>query len=160
MVEATAAQFRAAQITEDEVIARHFYQLWIDNQVPATDIHPDWQAMILQFMQQARQELQFQSFVATIGPQIVGSVSCQLFAGLYPLILADRHRKYGYIWNVYVEPDHRRQGLAKQLTQLAIDYLKSLHCTRIILHASPSGKPLYEQLGFTPSNEMRLNLPP
>ncbi len=153
-------QFRVAEAAEDEVIARHFYQLWLDNQVSATDLRPDWQAVTLQFIQQARQDLQFQAFVAVVEQQVVGSVSCQLFAGLYPLILTDRQRKYGYIWGVYVEPQYRRQGLAKQLTQLAIDYLKSLHCTRVILHASPSGKPLYEQLGFVSSNEMRLDLPP
>ena len=25
----------------------------------------------------------------------------------------------------------------------------------VVLHASPEGRPLYEQLGFTPTNEMR-----
>lgn len=155
-----AVQFRVAQTTEDAVIARHFYQLWLDNQIPAADIRPDWQAATLQFIQQARQDLQFQAYAAVIEQQVVGSVSCQLFSGLYPLILTDRQRKYGYIWGVYVEPPYRRQGIAKQLTQMAIDYLKSLHCTRVILHASPSGKPLYEQLGFIPSTEMRLDLPP
>jgi hypothetical protein len=28
----------------------------------------------------------------------------------------------------------------------------------IILHASPSGKQLYESMGFAPTNEMRLRL--
>ena len=40
----------------------------------------------------------------------------------------------------------------------AIEYLKSIACTRVILHASPSGKPVYSSLGFSESNEMRLDL--
>lgn len=38
------------------------------------------------------------------------------------------------------------------------DCLKSLGCTRVILHASPFGKPIYSHLGFSESNEMQLDL--
>jgi GNAT superfamily N-acetyltransferase len=56
------------------------------------------------------------------------------------------------------ESPFRRQGIASQLTNKTIEYLKSLGCTRVILHASPFGKPVYESLGFSLSNEMRLDL--
>jgi ribosomal protein S18 acetylase RimI-like enzyme len=62
------------------------------------------------------------------------------------------------IWNFYVQPDYRRQGIATKLTEMAIAHLKSLNCTKAVLHASPSGKPVYENLGFATSNEMMLNL--
>jgi len=55
------------------------------------------------------------AFLAEINGTVVGSASCQLFAGIYPHVLADAHRKYGYIWGVYVELSHRGQGIAKQL---------------------------------------------
>jgi ribosomal protein S18 acetylase RimI-like enzyme len=64
----------------------------------------------------------------------------------------------GYIWGVYVEAPFRRRGFGKQLTAMAVDYLKSIGCTRVILHASPSGQPIYTSLGFVASNEMRLDL--
>ncbi len=149
---------REATLAEDTLIAAHFYQLWRDNEVPAEFIQPDWREIILQFIDRARQNLCYQAFVAEEGGQIVGSAGCQLFAGLYPLILAETHRKYGYIWGVYVEPAYRGKGIAKQLTHRAIAYLKSLGCTQAILHASPSGRPVYAGLGFTDSNEMRLDL--
>jgi ribosomal protein S18 acetylase RimI-like enzyme len=159
MIEAAStAQFRVARPDEDVMIARHFYQLWRDNEVPKDQIRADWQQTVLQFIQQARQDLFYQAFVAEVNDQVVGSAGGQLFAGLYPLALADSWRKYGYIWGVYVEPEYRRQGYAKTLTQMMITYLKSLGCTRVILHASPSGQPVYSQLGFTNSNEMRLDL--
>lgn len=149
---------REASLEEDSLIARHFYQLWRDNDVPVDSIKSDWQETILQFINHARQELLFKAFVAEVDHKVVGSTSCQLFAGLYPLALVENYRKYGYIWGVYVEPAYRKQGIASKLTQIAIAHLKQIDCTRVILHASPSGKPVYSGLGFSVSNEMRLDL--
>ena len=140
----------------DSIIAEHFYQLWMDNKVSSDSIRDDWLNVTLKFIQQARQEQKFQAFVAQVEDEIVGSVSCQLFTGLYPSIRHDRN--YGYIWNVYVEKAYRRQGIATELTKTAIDYLQDLNCTKVVLHASPSGKPVYENLGFVSGNEMILNL--
>lgn len=149
---------REATAEEDSLIAKHFYKLWRDNDVPTDSIQADWCDITLQFINQARRELHYQAFVAEIGDAVVGSAGCQLFAGLYPQALAEHYRKYGYIWGVYVEPPYRGQGIAKKLTSMAIAHLKSLGCTKAILHASPSGKPVYSSLGFVSSNEMQLDL--
>ena len=149
---------REASQNEDSLIARHFYQMWMDNDVPDESIRSDWLETTLQFINNARQDLFYQAFIAEVDGVAIGSASCQIFAGLYPQVLVENYRKYGYIWGVYVEPAYRRRGIAKQLTKKAIAYLKSLACTRVILHASPSGKPVYTSLGFSESNEMRLNL--
>lgn len=149
---------RKATVQEDNLIAKHFYQLGLDNDVTSDCIRSDWREITLKFIDKARQNLSFQAFVAEINCQIVGSASCQLFAGLYPVLFKPDFRKYGYIWNVYVESDYRRQGIATRLTQKAIDYLHSLNCTHAILHASSHGKPVYQNLGFVPKNEMILEL--
>lgn len=149
---------REALLEEDTLIAEHFYQMWRDNDVSANSIESDWLKITLEFIHRARQELGYQAFVAELDGQIVGSAGCQLFAGLYPHILTAEYRKYGYIWGVYVEAEYRGKGIAKHLTNKAVEYLKSKGCTRAILHASPSGKPVYSALGFLPTNEMSLNL--
>lgn len=151
-------QIREANRQEDSVIAKHFYQMWRDNDVPPESIDSDWLETTLQFIERARQELCYKAFLAEIDGEVVGSAGCQLFAGLYPQVIAKEYRKYGYIWGVYVEPPFRGQGIAKKLTSMTVDYLKSLGCTRVVLHASPLGKPVYSSLGFSPSNEMRLEL--
>jgi ribosomal protein S18 acetylase RimI-like enzyme len=150
--------FREANLDDDQTIARHFFQLWRDNNVPEASIQVNWLETTVQFIQNARQTLAYKAFVAEINSEIVASAGCQLFAGLYPHILAEQQRKYGYIWGVYVEVAYRQQGIAKRLTQMAIAHLQSLNCTSAILHASPSGKPLYSSLEFKQSNEMRLDL--
>lgn len=62
----------------------------------------------------------------------------------------------GNIVNVYTEPVHRRRGLARGLMQLALEWCKANDVGAVFLHASSDGRALYESLGFTPTNEMRL----
>lgn len=143
---------------EDSIIAEHFYKMWLDIGAPENSIKPNHRNLTLEFIKQARKNLFYKGFVAEIDNIIVGSASCQLFTGLYSLILEEEYRKYGYIWGVYVESPHRRKGIAKQLTNATIEHLKSINCTKAILNASPAGKPVYENLGFLPSNAMQLDL--
>jgi GNAT superfamily N-acetyltransferase len=149
---------REALPQEDSIIAKHFYQMWLDNNVLAESIESNWQQITLDFITQARQNLCYKSFVVEVDKQVIGSTSCQIFAGLYPNILKAEYRKYGYIWGVYVEPNYRKNGIGKSLAKSAVDYLKSLGCTRAILNASPSGKTVYSSLSFSISNEMQLDL--
>jgi len=60
--------------------------------------------------------------------------------------------------NVYVEPQHRRGGIASELMNTVIDFARSKGAASVTLHASPKGKPLYEKLGFTPTHEIRILL--
>lgn len=62
------------------------------------------------------------------------------------------------ILNVYIEREVRRQGLAQRLMLLMIQWLREQGFSSVALHASEEGRPLYEKLCFTPTNEMRLRL--
>lgn len=149
---------RKIHLEEEPLIAEHFYKMWIDVGVPEDAIETNWQEIILKFIQNARDNLQYQAFIAEVDGVVVGSTSCQLYAGLYPNAIKPNHRKLGYIWGVYVEPVYRRRGIAKQLTNTATDYLKNIGCTRVVLNASPDGKPVYTSLGFVESNAMHIDL--
>jgi GNAT superfamily N-acetyltransferase len=149
---------REAAIKEDLLIGKHSYKMWLDIGVDESNIHLDWQNITLKFIEEARQDLFYKAFIAEVDNIIVGSVSCQLFAGLYPNVFKNEYRKFGYIWGVYVEQSYRRQGIAKKLTNRAIEYLKEIGCTRVVLNASPLGKPVYSSLGFSEGNVMELDL--
>lgn len=61
----------------------------------------------------------------------------------------------GYVLNVFVEPAYRRRGIARNLMQRAeVEFTRRgiFYC---VLHASPHGRPLYENTGWTQTNEMR-----
>ena len=122
-------KIREAKKQEDDLIARHFYQMWLDNDVLRQSIQYNWLEITLKFIESARQELCYKAFVAEIDGEVVGSAGCQLFAGLYPQVIAEEVRRYGYIWGVYVELPYRGQGIAKKLTARTVDYLKlpSIH---------------------------------
>jgi ribosomal protein S18 acetylase RimI-like enzyme len=60
------------------------------------------------------------------------------------------------VLNVYVEPAWRRRGVGEGLMRSVLTALAERKVRRIVLHASPDGRRLYERLGFVPTNEMRL----
>jgi GNAT superfamily N-acetyltransferase len=64
------------------------------------------------------------------------------------------------ILNVYTEPEFRRRGIARQIMLAILDWVKAQGLLSVNLHASDEGRPLYEKLGFEPSNEMRLRFGP
>jgi len=63
-----------------------------------------------------------------------------------------------YILNVYTEPDHRKQGLARRIMMTILACCRAEGLKAVSLHASAYGRPLYESLGFEQTNEMRLRL--
>lgn len=63
-----------------------------------------------------------------------------------------------HIVNVYTEPAYRRKGIARKLMELIIEWCRENGYGVVGLHASPEGKPLYESMGFSPTNEMKLVL--
>jgi GNAT superfamily N-acetyltransferase len=150
--------FRKAIAQDDESIAEHFYNIWLDNGLTPENLLPNAKTEVISFIQNAREQHLYQAFIAEVDQRIVGSAGSQLFGGLYPMLFQPSYRKIGYIWGVYVEPDYRHQGIGRSLTQMNLDYLQTIGCTRAILHASPLGRPIYEQLGFQPNNEMLIEL--
>jgi GNAT superfamily N-acetyltransferase len=60
--------------------------------------------------------------------------------------------------NMYTEPAYRRQGIARKLVEIMIDWCRKEGFGSVWLHASDDGRPLYEKLGFRQTNEMRLML--
>jgi len=70
----------------------------------------------------------------------------------------DGHCRRATILNMYTAPSFRRQGIARRLMQTMIDWCRQEGFVRVDLHASDKGRPLYESLGFEPSNEMQLDL--
>ena len=70
----------------------------------------------------------------------------------------DPRTRRAVILNVYAEPEVRRQGLARRLMLLMIQWLKDQGFSSVALHASDTGRHLYEALGFQPTNEMRLSI--
>ena len=70
----------------------------------------------------------------------------------------DPSPRRAWVLNMYTEPAFRRQGLAKQVLETIIAWCREQGLRSVLLHASDAGRPLYEAVGFEPTNEMRLVL--
>lgn len=63
-----------------------------------------------------------------------------------------------WVVNMFTEPAHRRRGIARRLMETMLAYCREAGMRTLYLHASEAGRPLYRSLGFTPNNEMRIDL--
>jgi GNAT superfamily N-acetyltransferase len=70
-----------------------------------------------------------------------------------PSYMIDR---LAFVYNVYVEPSHRRQGLARLVMDAIHAFCRANGIVSVALNASQDGRPLYESLGYqvTPSPMM------
>ena len=66
--------------------------------------------------------------------------------------------KRGYVLNVFVEPSHRKRGLADMLMKLGEAELARRGASFAILHATRVGRPLYERIGWAQTSEMSKQL--
>lgn len=69
-----------------------------------------------------------------------------------------RERKYGFLGDVYVDPDHRRKGFARALTEAALDLFREQGIITVRLLASCNARSLYEFFGFEATDQMTLRL--
>jgi GNAT superfamily N-acetyltransferase len=73
---------------------------------------------------------------------------------------ADHETRRATILNVYTDPAHRRQGLARVLMAAMIGWCREQGLSAVTLDASADGRALYEAMGFGPTSQMRLALTP
>lgn len=142
---------------DNTLIIDNFYKMWQDLDY-GNDLIDNWRIVSEDFITKAINDNSYAGFLLKRKDEIVATAACQLFAGLYPPVISPNKVKYGYIWGVFVEEEYRRQGFAKVVTTACSDYLKEIGCSKVLLHASPMGKPVYESLGFQVGNEMYLEL--
>ncbi len=76
----------------------------------------------------------------------------------WPGFPGERQSRRAWILNIYTEPSHRRQGIARRVMETILEYCRAEGFPAVALHASKEGRALYEALGFQPTNEMALRL--
>ncbi|WP_175639155.1 GNAT family N-acetyltransferase [Metabacillus schmidteae] len=62
--------------------------------------------------------------------------------------------KYGFIGDVYVDPEYRNQGYARRLTNEVLKWFSKREIHTIRLLASDNAKSLYKSIGFTETDQM------
>jgi ribosomal protein S18 acetylase RimI-like enzyme len=156
--EGASMEIRTATLTDDTLLVRHYLAVWESYGTPREHLLPDAEARIFEFIRDGRTHRCLGAFIAIVDEVAVGSSGCQLHLSPFPEVIAPSHRRFGYLWSVYVEPDWRRRGIALKLTECALEHLRAIGCTMAVLHSSGAGEGVYARLGFAPAKEMRLAL--
>ena len=84
--------------------------------------------------------------VASCDGRLVGT--CWLLAVEKPASIAFPHGRTAAIYNVYVDPDYRRMGIARELMVRLIAKAEQLRLDRLELRATAMGYDLYRSIGF------------
>ena len=98
----------------------------------------------------------YKGWLAELSGQVVGGGGIVLAA--WPGYPGEELARRAWILNMYTEPSARRTGVARQLMHVMLAWCRANSFNSVHLHASPFGRPLYEALGFQPTNEMVLRL--
>lgn len=101
---------------------------------------------------------QARGWIAETEGRPVGGALLELKEALPSPLTPQRVR--GYLFNVFVAPEARGQGLARRLTEAALEAARSLGLEMVELHASKDAEALYRSMGFEPTPEFRLILSP
>jgi GNAT superfamily N-acetyltransferase len=149
--------FRLATLNDRDVILHHRRRMFEDMQEGTpTDLDRMIEATS-PWLDRALADGSYRGWLADNGHgQVVAGGG--ILISPWPAGPRDPQTHRAIILNVYAEPEVRRQGVARQLMLLMINWLKEQGFSSIALHASDAGRHLYETLGFQPTNEMRLNL--
>jgi ribosomal protein S18 acetylase RimI-like enzyme len=154
---------REAGVSDIPVMARHRSAMFRDmGQLPAERQHALEQATAV-YLNTAIPQGEYLAWVAEDtgkAPATIGGAGVQL----RPILPRPRPGTddlelgpEAIVLNVYVEAEWRRRGVAEALMRTLLGSLAERGIRRIVLHASPDGRRLYERLGFAQTNEMRFD---
>jgi len=148
---------RPVLVSDASVVARHRIHMFLDMGELSESDAPDLEVASRNQLETLIASGEYAGWLAECDGVVVAGVGVLLHR-LLPRAgdLGLRHE--AYVLNVYTEPEHRRQGLSRRLMLALMAWCRDQHLTRITLHASTFGRPVYEALGFVPTNEMRLVL--
>jgi GNAT superfamily N-acetyltransferase len=155
---------RRATLTDAAIIARHRVAMFRDMGELSTDaLESELLAASTTALTALLHEGSYVGWLAIdTGGRVVAGAGAHIKAWL-PRIADHGARvassRLPLVVNVYTELDWRRQGIARALMTVLMDWSVGEGFDRVLLHASDAGRPLYVSMGFSPTNEMRWSPP-
>jgi GNAT superfamily N-acetyltransferase len=147
---------REATVSDLATIMRHRRGMFSDMGFCDSTALDAMEATSSPFIKAGLQEGSYRAWLAEAKGIVVAGGSL-LIVG-HPSAPHDPSPRRAWILNMYTEPEYRRRGFAKAIIETIIDWCRIQGFASVFLHASDAGRHLYEVLGFTPTNEMRLLL--
>src|SRR3954449_620659 len=148
--------FRPATPDDLELILHHRREMFREMGGRYSESLTHFESASRRYFEHALRDGGYFGLIAEFGGRIAGGGGVVIAS--WPGSPLNFEPKRAWLLNVYVEPPHRRKGLARAIAQALIDWCRQNGFDSVALHASEYGRALYEKLGFRPTNEMRLLL--
>ena len=151
----TAPVLRLATPDDVEILADAWYAMLEEDGLLAPRVDPQWRSYITADFRTGISLGSQLWVVAEADGRIVATGGAFFRGGRSSLALTGLTATLA---GVYTFPEHRRRGFARAIVSRLIELSRTRGCRMIRLRASEQGRPLYEQLGFVPGDEMVLSL--
>jgi GNAT superfamily N-acetyltransferase len=156
---------RRASLADADVLVHQRVRMFEDMgamsgpDVDATAVAADFRAWLSETMPSGQ-------YVAWVVEHASATAGARIVAGggatIIPWPPGPRYpgRQLAFVYNVYTEPAHRGQGLARRVMDAIHAYCRAARIRSVALNASAYGQPLYESMGYrvTSSPMMFLSL--
>lgn len=144
---------RAATLADIPFIVHHRHAMFAE-----MGLNGDYQTMDERFHPWLRQAIQDQTYFGWVVETDTGEVIAGGGVGLLPRAPSpeNTNEQWAFVYNIYTEPPHRRQGLARQLMDTIHHWCRERGLKSVGLNASEFGRPLYESLGYQPSQTLMM----
>lgn len=105
----------------------------------------------LKFLSERIKNEDSEIFIVKNGDEVVG------FLQLYPLFSSTRMKKYWLLNDLYINEEHRGQGISVQLIEMAKDLVRNTNACGMYLETEKTnviGNNLYPKAGFKPMDDV------
>lgn len=150
-------RLRYATAADAAILADHRVSMFREMGAIRPELEDRLRATSASYFAQAIPSGEYVAWIASDGDTPIAGAGVQ-FRSLLPrptlagdgLLLG----REGLVLNVYTAKTWRRRGVARMLMDTIIKWAADQGIVRLVLGASPEGRPLYEQIGFTATREM------
>ena len=153
-VSGQGTRIRQATVADVDIIVRHRCSMFADMGYGDETARDGMASAARPFIEAALKDGSYRGWLVEVGDRVVAGGGLAI-VGFQPTPLDPAQRRV-WVLNMYTEPAYRRRGFARGILQSMIDWCREQGLRSVSLHASDAGRPLYELLGFKPTNEMRL----
>src|SRR5688572_25775827 len=134
-------RIRQATIDDAPIIARHRVAMFRDMGDLRVDEVATLEKAAFAYIRQMMAERRYLGWLVERQSEVAAGAG-MIISQLLPRPGAIEGGAQALIVNVYCEPEHRRRGLARALITAMLDWCKRERMAKVILHASPDGRPL------------------
>jgi len=143
---------RRGTLTDADAIVHHRIAMFMDMGIPL-----DEPALDRQFRAWLGSMMAAGTYHAWLIETETGEIAAGGGASVLPWPPGPRYMsdRIAVVYNVYTEPAHRRQGLARRIMDAIHAWCRDEGIASVALNASADGRPLYESMGYLlPPNPM------